>query len=147
MQGSLKSHPMSGRNPCGLFASSCRSSFARKVSCFALNKCPKVVCNPRLLASSSIFENISSTSTAEGASTGFIGNSFSSSTSIAHPPQGWNGCALFSRPSASVVSIPWTNIGDAMRQAPTAGTHSWKWCPRRDRSPDGPNYTKGKTTL
>ena len=38
-------------------------------------------------------------------------------------------------------------MGDAMRQAPKAGARQWKWHPRRDRSPGGPNYTKGIITL
>ena len=36
-------------------------------------------------------------------------------------------------------------ILDAMRQAPMAGASDWKCGPRRDSSPIGPNYTKGKT--
>ena len=36
---------------------------------------------------------------------------------------------------------------DVTRLAPTVGAQRWKRRPSRDRSPGGPNYTKGKITL
>ena len=39
------------------------------------------------------------------------------------------------------LSLMWT------REAPTAGSCHWKRCPRRDRSPNGHSYTKGRITF